>query len=389
VAAGRARGLLNPRADDADASITTTRLSLTRRRRLIGLTSVATLVLIAGVGVHAASGAAPSGSDAKLGSALQQLVAMPGGPVGAVAVVQRGGIRRLFRAGVADRRTGRQIGLDDSMRIASVTKAFSGAAALALVAKGRLSLDDTIGGRLHGFSRAWAKVETSPHSRPSMRRLVSFVARRPLVFRPGSRFEYSNTDNLMIAFMVQAATRRPYPQSLTKLVMRPLALHDTSLPAGFRLPTPFLHGYVFPASRGEDVSTAASAAWISASGGVVSTPADLNRFIRGYVGARLFGRSVQRQQLRFVPGASEPIGPGQNSSGLGIFRYRTRCGTVYGHTGNFLGYTQFAASTPDGRRSVTVTADEQLNQDLTGQPLRVFQRLRAAELDAVCAALAR
>jgi D-alanyl-D-alanine carboxypeptidase len=43
-----------------------------------------------------------------------------------------------------------------------------------------------------------------------------------------------------------------------------------------------------------------------------------------------------------MPGASEPAGPGTNGAGLGIFRYRTRCGPMYGHTGNFPGYTQLA-----------------------------------------------
>jgi hypothetical protein len=44
-------------------------------------------------------------------------------------------------------------------------------------------------------------------------------------------------------------------------------------------------------------------------------------------------------------------GPGRNSAGLAVFRYRTRCGTVYGHTGNFPGYVQFAAATRDGSRA--------------------------------------
>lgn len=152
---------------------------------------------------------------------------------------------------------------------------------------------------------------------------------------------------------------------------------------------PYVHGYGLPSAGREDVSDLASAAWVWASGGIESTPFELNRFIRAYVGGKLFGRTVQAQQLRFVPGHSEPIGPGQNSAGMGIFRYRTRCGTVYGHTGNFFGYTQFAAATLDGRRSVTVSINEQLNQTYTGQALAVFKRLRAAEETAVCAALAR
>jgi len=74
-----------------------------------------------------------------------------------------------------------------------------------------------------------------------------------------------------------------------------------------------------------------------------------------------------------------------NAAGLGIFRYTTRCGTVFGHTGNFFGYTDFMAASPDGTCSAVVTASEQLRPDLNG---KVFEALRRAEVLAVCAALA-
>jgi D-alanyl-D-alanine carboxypeptidase len=119
----------------------------------------------------------------------------------------------------------------------------------------------------------------------------------------------------------------------------------------------------------------------------VSTPADLNSFIRGYVGSRLFGSKTRAQQRRVVEGgSSDPPGPGENAAGLGIFRYKTRCGTVWGHTGSIAGYTQFAAASPDGSRSVTVTVNEQLSPT-EGAP-GVFEALRRAEALAVCAALA-
>ena len=51
----------------------------------------------------------------------------------------------MQRAGVADLRTGRRWRVFDHMRLASTSKAFSGAVALALVRRGRLELDDTIG----------------------------------------------------------------------------------------------------------------------------------------------------------------------------------------------------------------------------------------------------
>lgn len=112
------------------------------------------------------------------------------------------------------------------------------------------------------------------------------------------------------------------------------------------------------------------------------TPADLNAFIRAYLARRFFGRAQQREQLRFVPGGrSSPPGPGRNAAGLAIFRYRTRCGTVYGHTGNFPGYVQFAAATADGRRAVTTS----LNIPAPRGPL--LTQLRRVQTRAVCALL--
>ena len=72
---------------------------------------------------------------------------------------------------------------------------------------------------------------------------------------------------------------------------------------------------------------------------------DLNRFIRAYAGGKLFGGATRAAQTNFVPcGESEPKGPGKNSAGMALFKYDTRCGTVYGHTGNFPGYTAIAVA---------------------------------------------
>ena len=148
-----------------------------------------------------------------------------------------------------------------------------------------------------------------------------------------------------------------------------------------------MRGYA-PEENGppEDVTELFGMSGSWASGGIVSTPRDMNRFARGYVGARLFSRKVQERQFRFVKGTSEPPGPGVNSAGLAIFRYATGCGTVYGHTGNISGYTQFFAATADGKRSTAVAVNSQMTQK---QNVKVWKQLRAAELRAVCAALAR
>ena len=179
--------------------------------------------------------------------------------------------------------------------------------------------------------------------------------------------------------MAERVTGQSYHLLLQDIVFNPLRLRRTSFPSDPSLPEPFIHGYqVQPGSPPVDVSTLVSPSIGWASGGVVSTPKDLGTFIRGYLGARLFPPWLQSHQLRFVEGESGPPGPGENSAGLAIFRYRTTCGDVYGHTGNFPGYVQFAAATGDGSRAVTTS----VNGDVPGGDLLL--RLREMQETAVC-----
>ena len=352
--------------------------------------------------------------DAKLDRALKKLVAKRGGPPGVIAVVQRGEHRKVHAFGVANLENGRPMGVDDRMRIASAAKAFSGATALSLVGKGKLSLDDTIGERLPELPDAWSEVTlrqllnhtsgipdfsqedgfleallASLKKAPPPQELLSFVDNEDLLFEPGSEYRYSNSDNVAVALMVEAATGDAYEEQLKKQVYGPLGLGKTSLPPGPNLREPYIHGYDNDPSEQppEDVSELVAAGWAWASGGIVSTPADMNTFIRGYVRGELFDLQTRAQQRKVVEGGgSEPPGPGKNSAGLALFRYETRCGTVWGHTGNTLGYTQFMAASPDGRRSVVVSINTQLTPKEGSRG--AFEALRRAEGLAVCAALA-
>ncbi len=377
---------------------------------LAGGASLATTPV--GTGEGALRGA--EGRDAALDRALKELVAMDGGPPGVIAIVQRGPHREVHSFGVRNLKGDLPMRADARMRLASTSKAFSGAVALSLVSEGVLSLNDTIGERLPGLPRSWHKItlrqllnhtsglpnftedpdylaalEASPKNAPPPRKLLSYVEDEPLNFKPGTRYEYSNSDNIVVGLMVEDATGESYEQQLQEQVYGPLGLKKTSLPRGANLKKPFIHGYDNDPSQQppEDVSEVLASGWVWASGGMVSTPSEFNEFVRGYVGSELFDLQTRASQRQvFEGGRSDPPGPGKNSAGLGIFRYETRCGTVWGHTGNYPGYTQFMAASPNGKRSVTVSVNEQLSP-VQGAP-GVFDALRHAEGKAVCAALA-
>lgn len=340
---------------------------------------------------------------------------MPGGPPGVISVVQVGDDRTVHTAGVGDLSTGAAPADNDHMRVASAAKAFSGATALSLVDQGKLSLDDTIGKLLPEQPAAWAGVTlrqllshtsglpdfsqtpgfgqavgASLEDPPPPADLLKFAAKLPLVFPSGSQYMYDNSDNIAVGLMIEKVTGKTYAEALKEQVLQPLGLNSTSLPEGIEIPEPVLRGYdLVPPRPPDDETYLVAAGWSWASGGVVSTPADMNTFIRGYVGGKLFGPETQAEQTDlFIPGGeSGPPGPGVNSSSMALFRYETPCGVVYGHTGNTSGYTQFMAASPDGTRSATVAITVQRNAEGPPEQLQVLHGLQQAEAAAICLAL--
>lgn len=373
------------------------------------VTLVAALLACIAAAPGPVAAAKPAAPDA-LDRALDRIAGARGGPPAVSVLIQRGRRRELrshgsIAWGLRARLTG-----NERMRIASMSKAYSGAVALALVRRGKLRLSDTVGRWLPGllphasevtlaqllrhtggvpdYIRQSAFVDVlvdDPRQYLSPRELLGYVRDLPLEFAPGSRYEYSDSDNMLVGLMAQAATGASYERLLARHVRRPLRLRATTLPRTVRMPSPYLRGYdAEPGTPPEDLTHFINPALAWASGGIVSTQREVARFFRAYVGGKLAGAAL-RGRRQFVPGASSPPGPGRNASGLGLFRYTTRCGAVYGHTGSFPGYRQLAATSADGRRSVVFTVNAQLVPGQGSQP--VSRAIRRAQALAVCRAL--
>jgi D-alanyl-D-alanine carboxypeptidase len=346
----------------------------------------------------------------KLQRMLDGIVASAEGPPGISVLIDRGARTKFFSAGVADLSNRRRPQPTEHVRIASVSKAFNAFVAAKLAKRPRsLSLRDTLGESIPGvlpnaervtlrqllqhtsglpeYIQARAFVETfiaDPAAYLSPTQLTGFVRDEPLEFAPGSRFHYSDTDNIAAALIEEAAAGRSYASLLRSEAFKPLGMADSSLPLTIEMPRPFMHGYEIEQGEGPgDVSELFNPAGAWASGGIVSTPADLSRFIPAYVPTIL--RASRGLAKAFRPGKSSPPGPGKNFAGLGIFRYRTDCGDVYGHTGSFPGYRIFVAGSAGGGRAVVFVVNAQI---VPGQgPPRVSKAIRRAQARAVCLAL--
>lgn len=377
--------------------------------RLQRATVAAAVVVLVGLLATPAAPAKFRGApNSKLQKQLTAIVESPAGPPGIAMLVDRGRHTEFFSAGTADVGNRRPPTPFDAFRIASVSKGFNAYLAAKLIAGGSLSLETTLGQTIPGvlpaaeavdlrqllqhtsgladYIRAPAFVEqllADPARYFSPLQLTGFVRDEPLEFAPGSRYHYSDTDNIAAGLIEEKASGLPYAQLLQRRIFGPLKMRDSSLPTTVKMPKPFMHGYeVAPGEKPDDVSELINPAGAWASGGIVSTPLDMARFVRRYVPTVLATSTVEGP---FYLGSSSPPGPGKNFAGLGLFRYRTGCGTVYGHTGSFPGYRILAAASADGRRSVVFVANSQIVPGQGSQ--RISKEITKAQARAVCRAL--
>lgn len=264
------------------------------------------------------------------------------------------------------------------MSIASLTKTYTATVVLRLAEQGRLRLDDPVarflphvpGARrvtvrqLLGHTSGYPDVEHHPaFTRYVQRRetydpAVRWTRGRMIAltsapaFRPGSRFEYSNTNYLLLGSIAERASGTPLAALLDRFVTGPLRLRDTLLTYD-RLPLARVaHGY-YRLGRRQLLDTWSGRrsaptnlfgpTWPA--GGIAATATDAAHFLD----ALQRGRLLRPATLRAMQRVHSPASP----YGLGLERYGFGGGTWFGHSGGDGGYTSLALT--DRRAGVTIS----------------------------------
>jgi D-alanyl-D-alanine carboxypeptidase len=174
---------------------------------------------------------------------------------------------------------------------------------------------------------------------------------KPLLFEPGAKAEYSNTNYLVLGMLVERLTGSSYAEEIEGRIIRPLRLHGTSLPGT----DPVIHG---PHARGYlaitrdgtqqlvDV-TEVNPSIMNAGGDIISTAPNLNRFFEALFGGRLLPDHLLREMRTPVL---------DSEYGLGIIRRSLPCGgTAWGKDGDAPGYSSSTFVSPRGDRQLTVS----------------------------------
>jgi D-alanyl-D-alanine carboxypeptidase len=316
--------------------------------------------------------AAPTATrlDAAIGQAMTD-ASIPGAIVGIWGPT--GDYVRAF--GVADKATQAPMQTDFYSRIGSVTKTFTVTAVLQLVDQGKLALNDPITKYIAGVPsgdkitlRELAQMQSGlitfddveqfvnsvladPHQSFTPAQLLGYAQDKSLQFPPGTQYQYSNTNTVLLGLVVEKQSGQSLPDYIREHILAPLKLTHTSFPTTAAFPDPHPQGYTAPQGA-ELTATDWNPSWAWGAGNMISTLEDMRIWAHALATGPLLTPETQRQRLD----STVPMNPEKSAFyGLGIFN----AGGWIGHSGSIFGYQTVALYLPQTQTTLVffITTD--------------------------------
>ncbi|MGY6019685.1 serine hydrolase domain-containing protein [Streptomyces spinosirectus] len=357
-----------------------------RTAAAIGTALVTGTLLAAGAGAHAASWSSPAAPAharphgpvmrqltpevrAQLDRAVRDVLTTTGTPGVTVGLWAPGKGSYVRSLGIADKATKAPMSAGFNMRVGSVTKTFTVTALLRLVDHRQVSLDDPVSRYVHGVPnghritlRHLAEMRSGlfnylldpgygkaymadPRRVFSMKEMLPYSFKHPVAFPAGSRFDYSNTNTVLLAMVVEKVTGQSFDRYVARHVLEPAHLDHTFMPAGPGFPAPHAHGYTDQTADGSLQDATDRNPPGGPSGAMISNLHDLRSWASVLTGGSLLSPATQAERMKL-----EPTGMPGLSYGLGIFANHG----WLGHNGSLPGYQTVMVRLPGAGATLVV-----------------------------------
>ena len=282
--------------------------------------------------------------------------------MGAIALKEVGKQAKVYTTGFVEMETGAPVNQSTTFRIGSVTKMFTSVMILQLQEEGKLSISDKLSkyypefpsadkisiknmlyheSGIHNFTdeEEYFNYMESPQTREEMlSRMLSY----PLDFNPGEKHSYSNSNYVLLGYIIEQATGSVYKTELENRIVKPLGLKSTK------------SGFPGDAEKEEALSFVdGSVKWLPSpethlsiphgAGMIVSTPADVAGFVEGLFQGKLLADSSLDAMTRM-----------DRNFGMGIFFMPFFDKKGYGHTGGIDGFVSIAIHFPKDSLSLAI-----------------------------------
>ncbi len=284
--------------------------------------------------------------------------------MGSLAVTQNGVVLYARAIGFRDRSEKLKPDSNTKFRVGSISKTFTAVMIFKAIEAGKISLEQTINQYFTGIKNEevitisnllnhrsgiysftsqpdYLEWSTSPKSRED---LMAIIKAGPSLFEPNSKAQYSNSNYILLTYILEDVYKKSYSSLLEAFITKPLQLEHTALGNQINLKNNDCYSYEkkkkWKKSLVTDMSVPLGA------GAIVSTPKDLNVFVEALFQEQLVSQESLQKMISIEDGY-----------GRGIFPYPFFDKTCYGHTGGIDGFRSHMVHFKEDNLSVSITSN--------------------------------
>ena len=284
--------------------------------------------------------------------------------MGSIAISQNGNEIYARAIGYADIESSKKADTNTKYRIGSISKMFTASLIFKAIEEDKLKLSDPLsnfypeiesaneitikellGHRsgIFNFTNSPSYLEYNTTSK-TKKELIQIIKDVPNVFKPNEKTEYSNSNFVLLTFILEDVFKKSYTQLVKEKITEPLGLKSTYVGGNIQLENNESNSYRFAETWTVQDETDMSIPL--GAGAIVSIPSDLNTFVIALFNGKVISTTSLDQMTNI-----------QDGLGLGIMQFPFNDKMGYGHGGGIDGFSSFLGYLKDDKIAVGLTSN--------------------------------
>ena len=196
---------------------------------------------------------------------------------------------------------------------------------------------------IHNFTNdeSYLTWNTAAHTEAQ---LLDIIVKGGSDFEPGSQNEYSNSNYVLLSYILEKTYKKSYKEIVDQKIVKPLGLKNTYFGGKINTTANEANSYTYNGTWNSETETDMSVPL--GAGAMVSTTADLSRFLEALFAGKVVS-AASFDQMKTIT----------NDYGMGIFRYPFLDKEAYGHTGGIDGFKSMVVYFPEDKLTYAFTSN--------------------------------
>lgn len=284
--------------------------------------------------------------------------------LGSIAVAENGKIIYTKSVGFSDVENQIKASNDTKYRIGSISKTFTSVLVFKAVEEGKLNLDQTINkwfpniknsekitianllnhrSGIHSFTNNDDYLDWHTQAKTE-KEIIDIITQGGSDFIPNEKADYSNSNYVLLTFILEKTYKKSYPELISKYITKPLNLVNTKFADKINSTNNEAKSYQFIGEWRLEKETHPSIPL--GAGAIISTPTDIVKFSNALFNEKIINKKSLDKMKEITDGYA-----------YGLFQIPFYGKIGYGHTGGIDGFTSVFSYFKDGNISYALTSN--------------------------------